>query len=250
MSQGNERDALVLRFIVGQKQPPTDVSVSFEKVYIERNLDYRQLTEQSLPSQQYERYARAGRYLLDHLQYQGGDDAEAVTQADSIDMVRYLVDQQPDRLHIAGPTLTAAMMIAANNLGQTILEQAGRLQINRVYDPDSCEFADFLPNDVASFSLTPAIHRGLNLKIAQLTSPLRRIQDGVNGLQHWKLSRGLRQDRGDIRLMQEVTRLLNYEIMSSKVDRRIRAKYAGNTQSYVEGAIEESLAELDDRLTG
>lgn len=249
MSQGNERDALVLRFVVGQNQPPTDVSVSFEKVYIERNLDYRQLTEMSRPSKQYERYARAGRYLLDHMHYIAGEDAQAVVQADTVDMVRQLVDLQPERLHVAGPTLTAGMMIAANSLGQKVLQDAGRVQINRVFNPESTDFDDFLPHDVASFSLTPSKHVGLGLQIAQITSPLRRIQDGINGLQHWKLAKGLRQDRGDIRLMQEVTRLLNFEIMGKQVDKRIRAKYVDRSDSYVDGAIAEQLDELKAQQT-
>jgi hypothetical protein len=244
MSEGNERNALILRFIVGQNHPPSDVEVSFEKVYVERNLDYRQFSEQVGPSKQFERYARAGHYLMQLMPFIEGADSEAVTQIDSIEMVQHLVDQQPDRLNIAGTRLTAAYMVAVNRLGGMLLTEAGRVGINRVYDPSNASSVDFLPAGLAHFSLVPGPHVGLGLSnVMQISSPLRRLQDGVNGLQLNKLAKRQRQDNGDIRLLEEANQLLNFEILSKHMEKTLRKKYPAITPLQVADAANEYLGE-------
>jgi hypothetical protein len=244
MKQGNRRHAMVLRFIVGQNHPPSDPTISFENVYVDRNLDYTKFSEQTQPSGQYERYARAGYYILEQLRYTDTEDNDAIVQADTLEMVRYLRDQQPDRLHVAGPQLTAAYMVASNHLGGLILDDANRVGIRRIFDPDNPIPHDFLPANMARFSLTPGRHAGLGLStVLQISSPLRRIQDGLNGVQLWKLSKGMRQDQGDLRVLEETTHLLNLEIMM-KYKRRLMRRYRpAASPEYIERAAQEQAIE-------
>ncbi len=228
MSQGNERQALILRFVVGQNHPPSDTRISFERVYVERNLDYDQFSKQVRPSQQFEYFARAGHYLMKLMPYIDGEDAAAITQSDSLGMVEHLMKQQPDQLYIAGSRLTAAYMVAVNHLGGLLLQEAGRAGIYRVHNPRATEIKDFVPASMARFSLTAGPHIGLGLSnVLQISSPLRRLQDGLNGLQHAKLAWGVRQDNGDRRTLEEATQLLNYEIISKHVAKKLRKKYPG-----------------------
>ncbi|MBC7581604.1 hypothetical protein H7097_01915 [Aeromicrobium sp.] len=250
MSQGNRRNALIVSFIVGQNHPPSDASVSFEKVFIDRNFDYREFSEHTRPSGQYERYARAGHYILEQLQYADSADTAAITQADTLDMVRHLIKQQPDRLHIAGPSLTAAYMIATNHIGGLLLQDAERVGINRIYDPGNMAPHDFLPADVARFSTMPGPHVGLGLSnVLQITSPLRRLQDGLNGIQLWKLARGMRQDRGDVALLEDATQLLNFEIVKKQISRVKRRRHIGMTIKEVQEAVHEEALEVMDSMT-
>ncbi len=250
MSQGNRRNALILSFIVGQNHPPSDASISFEKVFVDRNLDYRQFSEQTRPSAQYERYARAGHYILEQLRYADNDDATAITQADTLDMVRHLITQQPDRLYVAGPSLTAAYMVAANHIGGQLLREADRKGIFRVFNPGNMGPHDFLPADTARFSTQPGPHLGLGLSIVmQITSPLRRLQDGLNGVQLWKLARGLRQDRGDVALLEDATQLLNFEIMNKQIARVKRKRHIGVTPKDADNIALEQDAEIMDSIS-
>lgn len=244
MSERNRRHALVVRFIVGKNHPPSDPSVSYETVYVERNMDYDKFSEQTRPSAQFERYARAGHYILEQLRYTDTVDNEAIVQADTLEMVRHLMDNTPDRLYVAAPQLNAAYMIATNHLGGLVLQQAKRKGIYRIFDPGNMAAHDFLPGTMARFSTTPGRHAGLGLStVLQISSPLRRVQDGVNGVQLWKLAREKIQDNGDRRILRETTHLLNFEI-AQRYHRRLMRKYRPHASpDYIDDAARDSALE-------
>lgn len=66
-SQGNVRSALIVRFIVGAKHPPSEVEVLFGNVEVTRNHDYKEFGYRCRNQEEYEKFGRASAFILRHL---------------------------------------------------------------------------------------------------------------------------------------------------------------------------------------
>ncbi|GEM_PF-1848738 len=184
LREGEERSSLVLEFIVGEKEAPRDLSVTFQPVFVEKNLDYRRLSLEGRTGGRYERHVRAAGYIMQHLKYRAGGDQDSVVQTLESSLPPSL-EQYRSRSHwFRGSKYNEAYMIAANHLVGKMLADEGSPAIYRVFDPSDEKYLEFIPPNIATYSWQPGPHAGLSLEpICRVTSPLRRLEDFVMNYQ-------------------------------------------------------------------
>lgn len=183
LAAGNERKAMIVSFVIGKTQPPTDLHINFDTVFVLRNLDYREFSRQSVQSKQFNSYRRAGQLIMNHLRYTSGGDDRGSSEFANGGIPNN--DAAPSTGHwYKGSKLNEAFMIAANHLVATTLASENRPAIYRIHNPNDQSLIEFLPPNFATYSRVPGRHHGLNLEpLCRITSPLRRLEDFVMNYQ-------------------------------------------------------------------
>jgi exoribonuclease II len=218
-SQGNVRSALIIRFLVGANQPPSDVEVMFGKVEVARNHDYKEFGYRCRNQEEYEKYGRASAFILRHLRYTSGGDNEPMvdTSADVDSVHKQLVNMPAHQAWLRGSRLNEAFMVGANHLVGRLLAEEGRPAIYRVHDPEDERYLEFIPPTIATYSRNPGKHVGLNLdSYCRVTSPLRRLEDFYMSDQLRKRHKGepvtRRDEREAAAVVQTLNRRVAYEV--------------------------------------
>ncbi len=183
-SRGRVKRALILSFLVGEEQPPSQLDVAFGRVEVLRNLDYKRFGNKCRYSPDYTKFGRASTFIMHHLGYSPGGDRDAVLAAKAEGRTRDLynsVIHVPSRkMWQRGAMLNESFMIAANHLvGKQFMEEE-LPAIYRVHDPADTTYAEFISPTKARYSQQPGLHVGLGLRpYCRVTSPLRRLEDFV-----------------------------------------------------------------------
>lgn len=170
---GDIRSAMIVRFVVGESQPPTDAEVVFGQVELVANHDYRELAELSHAGGQYERFARAAKFIKDNLGFTSGGDYDQPEDAKKV------ATDPVQRAFTEGSRMNEAFMVGAyHQVGRLLIPDPDRIGIYRVHDTRDEGRRMFLPANVATYSWEPGTHEGLNLYgVCRVTSPLRRLED-------------------------------------------------------------------------
>lgn len=179
-TKGHSRDALVVSFIVGRNQAPSELDISFGKVEVADNLSYKDFAENCKSSERDRKFGRASAFIIQHLQYTSGGDSDQATASsrNPNKIYRRLVRGPSEQVWLRGSRINEAFMVAANHLVGKVFAEEDRPAIYRVHDPADEKFLEFLPADMARYTWTPGLHKGLNLDpYCRVTSPLRRLED-------------------------------------------------------------------------
>lgn len=172
---GDTRGAMVVRFVIGRDQPPTDTEVVFGQVEVAANHDYHDFALQASEGGRYEKYGRAALFIKNHLAFTSGGDY------DNPDNKAKPVLDPIHQGFIRGSRLNEAAMVGAcNQVGQLLTAEEDRIAIYRIHDPADEAHRMFLPANVATYSWDPGPHDGLGLYgYCRVTSPLRRGEDFI-----------------------------------------------------------------------
>jgi len=169
-TQGNLRDALVVSFVIGPDQPPSDVAIEFGKVEVQRNFTYKTFGEKCRYREDFQPFGRAAALIIHHL---GTFDSEEERST-----YHELIHVPSTETWNRGANINQAYMIAANYLVARQLRMENALAIYRVHDPEKTTLTEVLAPQMAHFSKTPGNHYGLGLDVyTRVTSPLRRVED-------------------------------------------------------------------------
>ena len=180
----NERDALVVSFTIGKKAPPSDVDITFGKVEVTENLNYRDFWNRCVADGPDAKYARASAFIIRHLEYTSGGDLDAATSTQNLGAIYDKLIGSRGGRWLKGSRINESFMVAANHLVGRTLAAEGRPAIYRVHDPEDETHLELVPPNVARYSRTPGRHQGLNLDpYCRVTSPLRRLEDFVMSYQ-------------------------------------------------------------------
>lgn len=167
--QGTIRKALVVSFLIGVTQPPTNIEVNFGKVEVRNNYSYDSFGKECLGGEVLEPYGRAAALILSHLKTSGSDEE---------DTYQGLTQVPESKTWRRGATINQAYMVAANHLVGRLMRDEGRLAIYRTHDLDDPTMVEILSPAVARYSTVPSQHQGLGLEVySRVTSPLRRAED-------------------------------------------------------------------------
>ncbi len=181
LKKGKVLSALVVSFVVGESQGPTDVDISFHDVEVENNLTYKKFGEECRYRPNRARYGKASAFILKHLAYSPGGDDERKSRHNldtPEDAYRALMHVPAQAGWARGARINESYMIAANHLVGKALKAEGRPAIYRVHDPEDEAYLEFMPPNVARYTKTPGFHAGLGLDAyCRVTSPLRRLED-------------------------------------------------------------------------
>ncbi len=201
--QGAIRSALVVSFIVGAKQPPTDIKTGFGNVEVIKNWNYDRFGYKCRYSDRFRPYGRAAALLIHHLK---------TNPANGEEVYQGLMHVPPTESWRRGAMINQAYMVAANHLSGRLLRDESHLAINRGYDPTSLA-AEAIDPRLAYFSLTPGRHIGIGVDVnCRITSPLRRSEDFImNGLLRAR-HEGRPLDDRDYRLAAETVAARNQQI--------------------------------------
>lgn len=185
-SAGNVRSALIISFIIGSQQPPTDVSISFGKVEVTKNYNYKDFGAHCQRGEVLARYGRASALILHHLRYNTWDnDGPTYTASGDLNLIHQeMIRSAAHQQFIGGSNLNSAFMIGSNHLAGKLIAPEGRPFVHRIHDPSDERYLELVPPSVALFSRNPGPHVGLGLNpYPRFTSPLRRLDDMANGHQ-------------------------------------------------------------------
>lgn len=181
-SPGDTRAAMIVRFVVGKNQPPTDTEVVFGQVEVAANHDYHHFAALSSLGGKYERFGRAAILIKQHLAFTAegdhyGSGSEGAANAGSKRIVTDPVHQG----FIRGSRLNEAFMVGTClKVGQLLIPEQDRVGIYRVHDSADEAQQMFLPANVATYSWEPGPHEGLGVYgYCRVTSPLRRLEDFI-----------------------------------------------------------------------
>ena len=167
--QGSIRKALVVSFLVGAAQPPSEPAISFGKVEVLKNYTYNRFGEKCRYSQDFQSFGRAAALILGYLN---------TTVCDEEDTYRGLIHVPKSETWKRGANINQAYMVAANHLVARLMKAEDRLAIYRTHDSGDANLAEIMSPRVAHYSVHPAPHDGLGLDIySRVTSPLRRAED-------------------------------------------------------------------------
>lgn len=215
-SAGNSRSALIVQFVIGADQPPTDVDVIFGRVQVLDNQNYRDfwLNCQNRPA--YAKFARASGLIMRHLQYTSGRDADNdAAPADPESVEGRLSDLPAYGSWYQGSQINESFMVGAGHLVAKLMAEEGRPTIYRVHDPEDESHLMFLPPHIATFSWEPGPHHGLGLTpYTRVTSPLRRLEDFVMAGQLKKRHKGIALTIEDHRVVRSAVQQLNRRVAS------------------------------------
>lgn len=185
-SAGNVRSALIISFIIGSQQPPTDVAISFGRVEVTANHDYKDFGAKCQRGEVLARYGRASALILHHLRYNTWDDkGPTYTASGDVNLVHQeMITSAAHKDWLGGSRLNEAFMIGGNHLAGRLVAPEDRPFVYRVHDPSDERYLELVPPSVALFSRNPGPHAGLGLNpYPRFTSPLRRLDDMANGHQ-------------------------------------------------------------------
>jgi exoribonuclease R len=218
-SAGNVRSALIISFVIGKQQPPTDVTISFGSVEVTANHDYLDFGAKCQRGEELARYGRASALILHHLRYKSWDEnGPTYTASGDVNTIhREMITSAAHKEWLGGSRLNEAFMIGANHLAGRLVAPEPRPFVFRVHDPEDERYLELVPPSVALFSRTPGPHVGLGLNpYPRFTSPLRRLDDMANGYQ--ARQRGLgrvvtaRDEREIAAAVQQLNRREIYEV--------------------------------------
>lgn len=214
---GSVRDALVVSFIVGRKHEPRDLDISFGRVKVKKNLNYKEFAH-STRSPEGERFLRASDLIKHHLPYVAYGDHKGTkpiwrgTENESDTGVASISESAWKR----GSKINEAFMVAANHLVGKQMKQEDRPAIYRVYDPMDEQHLELVSPNVALFSRQPGPHLGLQLDpYCRVTSPLRRLDDFVMNHQLKQRFLGKGPTSQDAREVAFAIRRLNQEVIAA-----------------------------------
>lgn len=239
-SEGNVRNALIISFIVGKNMPPGEVDISFGKVEVTKNLDYRQFWVSSRPEKPDARFGRASALIIGHLGYTSGGDYDDniydAVEPGSFGSVYSNLFYEPGedvKVWLKGSKMNEAFMVAANYLVGQVMAEEGRPAIYRVHDPNDATYQEILPTDVARYSSAPGRHFGLNLEpYCRVTSPLRRLEDFVMNYQLKQRYLGRAATLKDSKDIAQAVRKLNQRVVktASEASTRLGKQSAARTK--------------------
>ncbi len=216
LKAGTVRDAMVASFMVGVHEAPSDIEISFEPVKIDKNIDYRQLSNFTY-SEQGRKYLRASLLIRQHLGYIAyGDHIGSRPQWRKDEAGQPAAVNMSGRAWKRGSQINESFMVATNHLVGKLMDEENRPVIYRVHDPDDEQYLELLSASVARFSRKAGLHSGLGLDpYCRVTSPLRRLDDFVSIQQLRQRDRGLAPTAKDIQDVAFAVRRLNQELVAS-----------------------------------
>lgn len=201
-TSGNVRDALMVSFLVGKHKPLSEVNVSFGKVEVVENLNYKDFVKKCWDEEGARKFGRAAAFIIQNLKYTSGGDHDVVSAPNNNfgSIYNRLINSSSKETWLRGSRVNEAYMVAANHLIGRLMAEEGRPAIYRVHDPSDETYLEFLPPDMATYSRRPGLHAGLNLNpYCRVTSPLRRLEDFMMSYQlrqrHLKREPTLRDTR-------------------------------------------------------
>lgn len=168
---GQLRDALIISYLIGREQPPSDLSLTFGKVEVVENLRYDDFGQRCSEEDQYKIFGRTAALILHHLargKVPDPDEAHhEMMQAD--EHTTFKRGSDINQIHMVGANHAAARINAESELG-----------IYRIHDPTDGRFAEIMSPRLARFSATPGPHTALGLdRYMRVTSSLRRAEDFI-----------------------------------------------------------------------
>jgi len=183
-SAGHNRSALIVSFVIGAEQPPSDLEVSFGRVEVTRNHNYKEFGALCLEDRRHRKFGRASAFIINHLKYVTGGDTDEGFELDVTAgpdaIYNKLMNTSPHQAWLRGSRLNEAYMVGANHLVGKMMDEEGRPAIYRVHDPEDERYLEFIPPTLATYSRHAGIHNGLNLNpYCRVTSPLRRLEDFI-----------------------------------------------------------------------
>ncbi len=213
LTAGTIRDALVVSFLIGQKQPPSEVEISFQPVEIASNQTYKEFANFAAYGKGRE-YLRASDLIKTHLGY--------VAYGDHVGS-RPLWRQDGERVADVsgsawkrGSKINEAFMVAANHLVGKVMAAEHRPAIYRVHDPENEQYLELASPNVALYSRKPGPHMGLRLDpYCRVTSPLRRLDDFVMSHQLRQRFLGRQPTAADEKEVAFAVRRLNQEVIAA-----------------------------------
>lgn len=209
------RDALIITFLVGRKQAPTDVDASFGKVEVVDNKNYKDFANYATYGNG-KRFLAASSLIRDHLGYVAYGDHTGNRPRWREELETGTVPTISGRAWTRGSKMNEAFMVGANHLVGKMLAGEGWPAIYRVHDPDDEQYLELLSANVARYSRTPAVHSGLGLDpYCRVTSPLRRLDDFVMNRQLKQRFIGRKPTAADSREVAFAVRRLNQEVIAS-----------------------------------
>jgi len=205
---GKTRRALAISFLVGIVEPPTLETISFGRVTVGKNYNYKEFGAKCRYSERMQQFGRAAALIIGHLQtHESTEEVE--------DVYKGLIHVPKSASFKRGADINQAYMIAANHLVARQMRDEGRLAIYRTHDVQDNSAVEFKDPRIAHFSSTPGWHTGLGLDAyTRVTSPLRRGEDFVmHGLLRAR-AEGRLIDNRDTRIITTAIQRLNQRIMS------------------------------------
>jgi exoribonuclease R len=218
LKKGKERGAMIISFVIGVNQPPVDVDINFGKVDVVRNYNYKDMITRCRDDESFQKYARAGTFIMNHLRYHAGGDKTRVSELDleAEHLVPNLLVSKSGSAWLRGARLNEAYMVAANHLSGKLMAEEKREAIYRVHDAADERYLEFLPPDVALYSFKPGPHDGLRLDpYCRGTSPLRRLEDFMMCYQYKQRSLGRKQTMKDVSDLAAAVQRLNGDVVKS-----------------------------------
>lgn len=226
LTQGNVRDALMVSFVVGEKEPPGQVEIAFGKVEVRENQNYKRFGQKCRYSPDSRKYGRASAFIVSHLQFNSGGDGDlddSLEGNSTEDVYNRLIHVPPRKSWLRGSRLNEAFMVTANYLvGQTMAAE-NRPAIYRVHTPEDESLLEFMPANIARYSRTPGFHDGLGLgPYCRVTSPLRRLEDFMMCYQLKQRSLGLEPIARDYRDVALAVQRLNQRVVADAAKAPLR----------------------------
>jgi exoribonuclease II len=209
---GNVRDALIATFLVGRVQSPAEIELSFGKVEVAENKNYKDFAG-FVATDEGQKFYRASKFIKQHLGYIAyGDHVGSWPSWRTTQAVPSVSEQAWKR----GSKINEAFMVATNHLVGKALAEEGRPAIYRVHDPEDEQYLEMLSASVGRYTRKPGPHAGLGLEpYCRVTSPLRRLDDFMMNYQLKRRYQGQRPSGGDVRDLAFAIRRLNQEIIAA-----------------------------------
>lgn len=214
---GSVRDALIISFIVGRKHKPSNLDISFGRVKVTKNLNYKDFAL-STRSEAGERFLRASEFIKQHIKYVAYGDHRGTKPVwrDSADQNTPQVSNFSESAWKRGSKINETFMVSANHLVGKQLKAEDELAIYRVYDPSDEQYLELVSPNVALYSRQPGPHLGLKLDpYCRVTSPLRRLDDFMMNYQLKRRSLGKEPTAQDVREVAFAIRRLNQEVIAA-----------------------------------
>lgn len=230
-TSGRPKSALGVQFIVGDGHPPSDTTVTFGKVSVESNLDYRQFYDNCRSEEAFKKYQRASSYILHYLRPRVSPEYEATEIVKSASQFK------------KGAYINQSYMVAANYLVGQLMQSEEHLAIYRVHDPYNSPLTEAMSPRLARYSSIPGRHFGLGLDTyCRVTSPLRRLEDFImHGLLRARDS-GRDIDKKDQRNVAAAVKRLNQRIIAREFEGRLSMRDEDLWE--ISGEYEESSSEV------
>lgn len=205
---GSIRDALIITFQIGAKQPPEKVEANFGKVEVIANKTYKEFAGSAMYGRG-GRFFRASNLIKHHLEYVAYGDHVGSQPA-------WRSDSVSGQAWKRGSKINESYMVAANHLVGKLMKEEERPATYRVHDPEDEQYLEIMSANVARYSRTPGYHSGLNLNpYCRVTSPLRRLDDFVMNHQLKQRFLGKEPTAKDVQEVAFAVRRLNQELIAA-----------------------------------